>query len=86
MKLKNVLLPALAIIALGLTACTQEQETEEAMQPGQELEGTAERMGKEVDQAIDAAQETMQQAGERIGETLNRTGEQVEEQTTESSQ
>jgi hypothetical protein len=79
----NVLLPnvLLLVVILGLAACTQEAEEQSATAPAQPAErgGSAEQMGKQIDQAVLELKQRSQEAEAKLGERLIEAGKALKE-------
>ncbi len=69
--MKSVVLPIVAALALSVVACRDE--------------GTAERTGREIDEAIEDTREAGEEALEDAGDALEDAGDAVEEAAEDTS-
>lgn len=60
---------------LGLTACSQEPDEQETVAPP----GSAEQIGKQIDQAVGELQQRANEAGAKLGDRLIETGQSLRE-------
>jgi hypothetical protein len=66
---------------LGLAACSQEAEEQSAAAPAGPVErvGSAEQMGKQIDQAVLELKQRSQEAEAKLGERLIEAGKALKE-------
>jgi hypothetical protein len=71
----------LLLTILGLAACSQEAEEQSATAPAQPVEGvgSAEKMGKQIDQAVLELKQRSQEAEAKLGERLIEAGKALKE-------
>lgn len=71
----------LLIAILGLAACTQEAEEQSTTAPAEPVErvGSAEQMGKQIDQAVLELKQRSQEAEAKLGERLIEAGKALKE-------
>jgi hypothetical protein len=71
----------LLLVILGLAACTQEAEEQNATAPAEPVErvGSAEQMGRQIDQAVLELKQRSQEAEAKLGERLIEAGKALKE-------
>lgn len=65
----------LCAAALGLAACSQEPDEQKTVAPA----GSAEQIGKQIDQAVGELQQRVNEAGVKVGDRLIETGQSLRE-------
>ena len=71
-----------AVAALGLASCSQEpepQDTTKQAEPATQS-GSAEQMGKQIDQAVVELKQRAQEAEARLGDRLIEAGKSIKDQ------
>lgn len=76
----NAMFPSvlLLVATLGLAACSQESEQQDTTEPA-EPPGSAEQMGKQIDQAVLDLKQRAKEAEARLGEKLIEAGNSLKE-------
>ena len=72
-------------VVLGLTACSQEAEQEDAAAVSDragngEQSGSAEQIGKQIDQSVEELRRSAKEAESRLGERLIKAGESLKQE------
>ena len=65
----------LCAATLGVAACSQEPDEQETVAPP----GSAEQIGKQIDQAVGELQQRANEAGAKLGDRLIETGQSLKE-------
>ena len=79
----NAMFPSvlLLVATFGLAACSQEPEQQDTTEPAKPVEqqGSAEQMGKQIDQAVLDFKQRAKEAESRLGEKLIEAGNSLKE-------
>jgi len=79
----NAMFPKVVLVSviLGLAACTQEAEEQSATAPAEPVErvGSAEQLGKQIDQAVGELKQRSQEAEAKLGERLIEAGKALKD-------